>query len=177
MITTNVCSKYFMPSKFPVDKKYYVCDFIDERIRGVLGYIYDKLCTENAIDAVKRAVSGFKIFFGIKITRIRTDNSSEFINSHRNNQKSTVKETNFTQFLTDKNILHQTTPVRYLWSNGKIERFHQNYNKLFVFDEKILDEIDLQNKLNDYYYFYNFERVHKSLNFQTPVEFLTNLTK
>ncbi|WP_348737080.1 hypothetical protein [Spiroplasma endosymbiont of Ammophila pubescens] len=40
-----------------------------------------------------------------------------------------------------------------------------------------MDAAGLQNKLNDYYYFYNFERVHKSLNFQTPFEFLTNLTK
>ncbi len=170
-------AKYFMPSKFPVDKKYYVYDFIDEMSRSGLGYIYDKLSTENAIDAAKRAISDFKKIFGIKITRIRTDNGSEFINSHRNNQKSTIKETTFTQFLTDKNILHQTTPVRSPQSNGKIERFHQNYSKLFVFEEKILDAVGLQNKLNDYYYFYNFERVHKSLNFQTPFQFLTNLTK
>ncbi|WP_348735070.1 hypothetical protein [Spiroplasma endosymbiont of Ammophila pubescens] len=45
-----------------------------------------------------------------------------------------------------------------------------------------MDAVSLQNKLNDYYYyyyyyFYNFERVHKSLNFQTPFEFLNNLTK
>ncbi len=67
-------AKYFMPSKFPVDKKYYVYYFIDEIMRGVFGYIYDKLCTDNAIDA--------------------------------------VKETTFTQFLTDKDILYQTTPIR-----------------------------------------------------------------
>ncbi len=36
-------AKYFMPSKFPVDKKYYVYDFIDERMRGVFGYIYDSI--------------------------------------------------------------------------------------------------------------------------------------
>ncbi len=89
-------AKYFMPSKFPVDKKYYVYDFIDEMSRSGLGYIYDKLSTENAIDAAKRAISDFKKIFGIKITRIRTDNGSEFINSHRNNQKSTIKETTFT---------------------------------------------------------------------------------
>ncbi len=79
-----------------------------------------------------------KKIFGIKIIRIGTENGSEFINSHRNNQKITVKETNFTQFLIDKNILHQITPIRSPQSNGKIERFNQNYTKLFVFDEKIL---------------------------------------
>ncbi|WP_374941072.1 integrase core domain-containing protein [Spiroplasma citri] len=72
--------------------------------------------------------------------------------------------------LNDKNIFHQTTPVRSPQSNGKIERFHQNYTKLFVFEEKILNAVSLQNKLNDYY-FYNFERVHKSLNFQDRVKY------
>ncbi len=84
-------AKYFMPSKFLFDKKYYVYDFIDERIREVFGYIYDKLSADNAIDAVKKAISDFKKIFGIKIKRIRTDKGSEFINSHRNNQKSIVK--------------------------------------------------------------------------------------
>ncbi len=59
-------SKYFMSSKFPVDKKYYVYDFIYEIIRGVPGYIYDKLCTENDIDAVKRAISDFKKYLVLK---------------------------------------------------------------------------------------------------------------
>ncbi len=65
-----------MPSKFPVDKKYYVYDFIDEIMIGLFGYIYDKLRTENAIDAVKRVISDFKKIFGIKITIIRTHNDS-----------------------------------------------------------------------------------------------------
>ncbi len=68
--------KYFITSKFLVDKKYYVYDFIDEIMKGVFGYIYDKLCANNAIDAVKRVISDFKKIFGIKITIIRTDNRS-----------------------------------------------------------------------------------------------------
>ncbi|WP_416375544.1 hypothetical protein [Spiroplasma citri] len=58
-----------------------------------------------------------------------------------------------------------------------MERFNQNYTKLFVFEEKILNVVSLQNKLNNYYYFYNFERVHKSLNFQTLFNFLNSLIK
>ncbi|WP_204305208.1 DDE-type integrase/transposase/recombinase [Spiroplasma citri] len=80
-------AKYFVPSKFPVDKKYYVYDFIDEKTRLALGYVYDKLSIDNAIAAVKKVISDFKNIFGVKITRIRTDNGSEFINNYRNNQK------------------------------------------------------------------------------------------
>ncbi len=113
-------AKYFIPSKFPVDKKYYIYDFIDEIIKAVFCYIYDKLSTDNAIDDVKRVISDFKKIFGIKITPIRTDSDSEFINSHRNNQKSSVEENTFTQLLTYKDILHQTTPVRSAKSNSEI---------------------------------------------------------
>ncbi len=62
----QIDAKYFMPSKFPVDKKYYVYNFIDERAIKVFGYIYDKLSTENAIDAVKRAISDFKKYLVLK---------------------------------------------------------------------------------------------------------------
>ncbi len=55
-----------MPSKFPVDKKYYVYNFIDERAIKVFVYIYDKLSTENAIDAVKGAISDFKKYLVLK---------------------------------------------------------------------------------------------------------------
>ncbi len=142
-------AKYFIPSKFTVDKKYYIYYFIDERIKAVFCYIYDKLSTENAIDDVKRIISDFKKIFVIKITPIRTDSDSEFINSHCNNQKSSVEENTFTQLLTYKDIVHQTTPVSFPQSNGKIERFNQNYTKLFVFEEKILYAFILQNKINE----------------------------
>ncbi len=49
-----------MPSKFPFDKKYYFYYFIDEIMPILLGYIYDKLITENAIDTFKMAISNFK---------------------------------------------------------------------------------------------------------------------
>ncbi|WP_374696573.1 hypothetical protein [Spiroplasma endosymbiont of Polydrusus formosus] len=59
-------AKYFMPSKFLVDKKYYVYYFIDKRMKGTFGYIHDKLSTENAIDAVKKAINCFKkIYFAL----------------------------------------------------------------------------------------------------------------
>ncbi len=53
-------AKYFMKSEFQFDKKYYVYDFIDERMIGLFVYIYDKLCTDNSIDDVKRVISNFK---------------------------------------------------------------------------------------------------------------------
>ncbi|WP_222611562.1 hypothetical protein [Spiroplasma phoeniceum] len=47
---------------------------------------------DNAIAAVKKAISDFKNIFGIRIIRNRTDNGSEFINNYRNNQKILLKK-------------------------------------------------------------------------------------
>ncbi len=69
-------AKYFMTSKFTVDKKYYFYDIIAEIMGEVFNYIYDKLSTENDIYAVKIVISDFKKIFVIKIIRIITDNGS-----------------------------------------------------------------------------------------------------
>ncbi len=111
----------------------------------------------------------------IRIKRIITDNGTEYVYSYNPGYK--YHKSDFTKVLNQKVVIHQTSPIRSPQSNGKIERFHKNYTKLFVFDEKILDAVGLQNKINEYYYFYNFEIVHKYLNFQIPFEFLINLIK
>lgn len=166
-------AKVLTVKNFPVFKNQYVYDFIDEKTRIVFGYVYDCQSVTNAIDAVARAIYDFKKV-GIKIKRIRTDNGTEFINTHlgSRNFKTLIKERPFTVFLNKMDIAHQTTPIRSPQSNGKIERFHQHYAKLFWFYNKKLKVDEMQFFLNEYYYFYNFKRCHKSLNFKTPIEVL-----
>ncbi|WP_215825684.1 hypothetical protein [Spiroplasma endosymbiont of 'Nebria riversi'] len=52
-------AKIITTSNFPVDKKYYIYDFIDEMTRIVFGYVYDSLGTNNAINALQRAMKDF----------------------------------------------------------------------------------------------------------------------
>lgn len=163
-------AKIITTTNFPVDKKYYIYDFIDEKTRIVFGYVYDNLGVENSINAVKRAIFDFNKL-GIKIKRIRTDNGTEFITSAKHKNMK-IKERPFTTFLFKNKIMHETTPIRSPQSNGKIERFHQHYNKLFYFKYKKFNQIQLQNYLNEYYYFYNFERCHLSLKNKTHFQAL-----
>ncbi|WP_342264311.1 integrase core domain-containing protein [Spiroplasma endosymbiont of Clivina fossor] len=165
-------AKIITTSNFPVDKKYYIYDFIDEITRIVFGYVYDSLGTNNAINAVQRAMKDFSEL-GITIKRLRTDNAPEFTTTNWSNKKAyKVKERPFTTFLSKSGIVHETTPIRSPQSNGKIERFHQHYNKLFYSKDKKLNQNELQHYLNKYYYFYNFERCHSSLNTKTPFQTL-----
>lgn len=169
-------AKILKAKYFPVTKNMYVYDFIDEKTRIVFGYAYDCQSVNNAVNAVQRAIIDFNKI-GIKIKRIRTDNGLEFLSSYQQNFKNKIKERPFTTFLNSVGIAHQTTPIHSPQSNGKIERFHQHYSKLFYFYNKKfkLDISLLQNYLNDYYYFYNFQRCHKSINFNTPVQFLNKI--
>ncbi len=110
---------------------------------------------------------------GITIKRLRTDNAPEFTTTNWSNKKTyKVKERPFTTFLSKNGIVHETTPIRSPQSNGKIERFHQHYTKLFYAKDKKLNQNELQHFLNQYYYYYNFERRHLSLNTKTPFQAL-----
>ncbi|WP_342263872.1 hypothetical protein [Spiroplasma endosymbiont of Clivina fossor] len=75
---------------------YYIYDFIDEITRIVFGYVYDSLGTNNAINAVQRAMKDFSEL-GITIKRLRTDNAPEFTTTNWSNKKAyKVKERPFT---------------------------------------------------------------------------------
>ncbi|WP_342263931.1 integrase core domain-containing protein [Spiroplasma endosymbiont of Clivina fossor] len=170
-------AKVFTDKNFPIAKhRLYVYDFIDEITRIAFGYVYDSLGTNNAINAMQRAMKDFGEL-GITIKRIRTDNAPEFTTTNWSNKKAyKVKERPFTTFLSKNGIIHETTPIRSPQSNGKIERFHRNYNSLFWFKkcgfEIKFDVKQLQIHLNEWYAFYNFKRKHKSLNYKTPFETL-----
>ncbi|WP_342263151.1 integrase core domain-containing protein [Spiroplasma endosymbiont of Dromius quadrimaculatus] len=168
-------AKIITTSNFPVDKKYYIYDFIDEITRIVFGYVYDSLGTNNAINAVQRAMKDFSEL-GITIKRLRTDNAPEFTTTNWSNKKAyKVKERPFTAFLSRNGVTHETTPIRSPQSNGKIERFYQHYTKLFYAKDKKINQNELQHFLNQYYYYYNFQRCHSALQNKSPFQKLQEL--
>ncbi|WP_215826252.1 DDE-type integrase/transposase/recombinase [Spiroplasma endosymbiont of 'Nebria riversi'] len=113
-------AKIITTSNFPVDKKYYIYDFIDEMTRIVFGYVYDSLGTNNPINAAQRAIKDFSEL-GIIIKRLRTDNAPEFTTTNWSNKKAyKVKERPFTTFLSKSGIVHETTPIRSPQSNGRL---------------------------------------------------------
>ncbi|WP_339024065.1 hypothetical protein [Spiroplasma endosymbiont of Agriotes lineatus] len=133
-------AKIITTSSFPVDKKYYIYGFHWRNdTHSAFGYVYDSLGTNNAVNALRRAVKDFGEF-DITIKRLRTDNAPEFTTTNWSNKKAyKVKERPFTTFLSRNGIVHETTPIRSPQSNGKIEWFHQHYTKLFYFKDKKLN--------------------------------------
>ncbi|MBU0534136.1 MAG: integrase core domain-containing protein [Candidatus Omnitrophica bacterium] len=61
-------------------------------------------------------------------------------------------------------------------SNVVVERFNRTIQEEFVYwnEELLNDNIAFNKKLMEYLTFYNLERGHKSLNYQTPLKYLIN---
>ncbi len=62
-------------------------------------------------------------------------------------------------------------PILSLQSNGKIERFHQNWNKFFEYLPRYPKNInELLKLITIFLDYYNYVRRHKSINFLTQSE-------
>ena len=125
---------------------------------------YSKFNQENSIDFVNRLIIKAKEK-GIDIKRIQTDNGSEFQND-------------FVSHLTTSSIKHQ-----YIWihtpdQNGCVERSHRTDDEEFYREEDTKDMSlgELNRALEQWIQYYNTERLHFSLNFDTPEEYLTKVS-
>lgn len=93
--------------------------------------------------------------------RIISDNGSQFISR------------DFAAFLKFKGLEHVRTSVAYPQSNGKIERFHRTINQEHL---KVASHIDLEDaklQVDKFISFYNTKRLHSSLFYLTPLDFLS----
>lgn len=121
---------------------------------------YSKFNQENSVDFVDRLIIKAKKK-GMDIKKIQTDNGGEFQND-------------FVSHLTTDNIKHQ-----YIWihtpdQNGCVERSHRTDDEEFYREEDTKDMSleELNQALDEWIKYYNTERLHFSLNFDTPEEYL-----
>lgn len=98
-------------------------------------------------------------FPGVK-PRIITDNGAQYISKE------------FKQFIKQAELEQITTSVKYPQSNGKIERFHRSINQecLRIISPVTFDEYKIY--VEDYVNFYNTKRLHASLSYLTPEDYL-----
>jgi hypothetical protein len=104
--------------------------------------------SKNSITAFLRAEK----YFGFKIVSVQTDNGSEFRGAFHN-------------WLARKNIPHYFIPKKSPWWNANVERVHR------TIDDEYYQNIGRVWKTPyEWLRFYNFERIHLTLNGLTPHE-------
>ena len=137
--------------------RYYFYDAIDTKGKFALSLPYKNLNSGNTVDFMKKLT--FVAPFKIKV--VQTDNGLEFLGE-------------FESYLSKVNIKHLFTYPRCPKINGVVERFNRSFQEEFV-DPNIhllTSPQEFSLKLSQYLLFYNQQRVHQSLDYMTPLQYL-----
>jgi len=104
--------------------------------------------SKNSIIAFRKAEK----YFGFEILSLQTDNGTEFRGEIHN-------------WLAKKNIPHYFIPKKSPWWNANVERVHR------TIDEEYYQNIDrIWKTPYEWLHYYNFQRIHLTLNGLTPQE-------
>jgi transposase len=97
------------------------------------------------------------------IHTVQTDNGSEFLGS-------------FHTYLEEQKLKHIFIYPNSPKLNGVVERFNRTIQEEFInrSDEIYYDEDTFNQKLSKYLHWYNYQRPHSSLGYQSPMQFINN---
>lgn len=97
--------------------------------------------------------------------RIISDNGSQFISK------------DFAIYLKFAGLQHIKTSIAYPQSNGKIERFHRTIQEEHLRNSSMINLNDARKQIDEYIEFYNTKRLHSSLYYLTPKDYLDGTVK
>lgn len=97
--------------------------------------------------------------------RIISDNGPQYISKE------------FAKYLRFVELQHIRTSIAYPQSNGKIERYHRTISEECLRKKSLINLEDARNQITEYIQYYNTERLHSSLYYLTPEDFLFNRVK
>jgi len=97
--------------------------------------------------------------------RIISDNGSQFISK------------DFAIFLKFAGLQHIKTSIAYPQGNGKIERYHRTIEEEHLKKTSMINLEDARKQIDEYVEFYNTKRLHSSLYYLTPKDFLDGTFK
>jgi len=92
-----------------------------------------------------------------------------------NGPQYTSKE--FEQYLKEVGLRHIRISVGYPQSNGKIERFYRSIEEECLRIKSILDLEDARDVIGKYIKYYNTDRLHSSLHYLPPEDYLLGREK
>ena len=97
--------------------------------------------------------------------RIISDNGSQFISK------------DFAIFLKFAGLQHIKTSIAYPQGNGKIERYHRTIEEEHLKKTSMINLEDARKQIDEYVEFYNTKRLHSSLYYLTPKDYMLGRMK
>lgn len=136
----------------------YFYSAIDYRLKFSLTLHYKKQTSKNMADFYQK----FKFVYPGNIRDWQSDNGAENMGV-------------FEELLKKDGVPHFFTYPRCPKINGCVERYNRTIQEEFIdqyLDELLNDPAAFERELADYVVFYNTQRVHKSLNLMSPIDYL-----
>ncbi len=150
--------------------RYYQFTAIDMASRVVYARLYEEKTPENALDFCKRLIK----IFPFKIQTIQSDHGTEF--TYRTQTYSDKVPHPLDIFCAENNIQRVYSKIASPWFNGCVERVHKTYQHSFYkYQDKILTLEQAQKAVGQFTNYYNQQRLHFSLNGDTPIARLKKL--
>ena len=107
---------------------------------------------------VQRALEKYS---GVK-PRLITDNGPQYISK------------DFAEYLKFAGLQHIRTSIAYPQSNGKIERYHRTIHEECIASQSMVNIEDARQQIAKFIDYYNNKRLHSSLFYLTPDDFINN---
>ena len=136
---------------------YYLSTVLDDYSRFIVSW---KLCSTMKSQDVKDTLDEALLASGVdqkSRPKLLSDNGSCYI-SHE-----------LAEYLGDKNMKHVRGIPLHPQTQGKIERYHRSMKNVVKLDN-YFSPGQLEEKLKEFVYYYNFERYHETLKNVTPAE-------
>lgn len=172
VVSTNMKNRGFtQPDKFNehwhIDIKYvnfkgtflFLISIIDGYTRYIVHHELRTHMQESDVEiVVQRAVEKYP---NAK-PRLISDNGTQFISK------------DFASYMRTVGLQHVRTSVMYPQSNGKIERFHRTIHRECLQQKSLINIEDARSQVAEFIEFYNTKRLHSSLYYLTPNDYVKN---
>lgn len=129
----------------------YQYSFVDAASRFAYGFLDRALNMQSSSKALR------KFQLPVPIGTIQTDNGLEFQELFQDTAKKLGYQTRFTRYSSPE-------------ENGRVERFHRTVDDEFY--RRTSSKAKLQQQLEDWLHYYNYERPHLALNGLSPYQYI-----
>jgi len=149
--------------------KLYLFVAIDRVSKFAYAEVYEAQTASNSAIFLKNLIN----IIPYKIHRILTDNGAQFsYNMLRKKSKPKNKIHVFDSICAEHSIIHKTTKFYHPWTNGQVERMNRTIKDATIKKYHYDSQSQLKQHLYDFLNAYNFAKKLKTLNFNSPWNFI-----
>jgi transposase InsO family protein len=157
----------YLPQMPDETSRRYLFVAIDRATRWVFLHIYGDMTDHSSVDFLRR----LKLASPIKITKILTDNGSQFTDRFAMKDKKPSGQHAFDKVCANMAIEHRLAPPRHPQTNGMVERFNGRISELLQ-QTRFDSRADLETTLLNYLKLYNHHIPQRAIGTKTPIQAL-----